>query len=159
MTSKIHSYLFSVLMVIAMLFGTSSAQAIDKIVHDAEYYILEAQNVEKWKADDKVVDKKLAEFRTKNGGNPPNILYILIDDIGFGDLGDPVLNSIRGYKTPNINKIAYQGMRGYLVTSDFFKDIQLSVSGVLLLLIVLFIPAGAIGWLRQRFPSLRRVLA
>ncbi|MDX2452205.1 sulfatase-like hydrolase/transferase, partial [Desulfosarcina sp.] len=66
---------------------------------------------EKWKADDKVVDKKLAEFRKKNGGNPPNILYILIDDIGFGDLGDPVLNSIRGYKTPNINKIADQGMR------------------------------------------------
>ena len=111
MTSKIPNYLFFVLIVIAILFGTSSAQATDKIVHDAEYYILEAQNVEKWKADDKVVDKKLAEFRTKNGGNPPNILYILIDDIGFGDLGDPVLNSIRGYKTPNINKIADQGMR------------------------------------------------
>ena len=111
MTSKIPNYLFFVLIVIAMLFGTSSAQATDKIVHDAEYYILEAQNVEKWKADDKVVDKKLAEFRKKNGGNPPNILYILIDDIGFGDLGDPVLNSIRGYKTPNINKIADQGMR------------------------------------------------
>ena len=111
MTSKIPNYLFFVLIVIAILFGTSSAQATDKIVHDAEYYILEAQNVEKWKADDKVVDKKLAEFRKKNGGNPPNILYILIDDIGFGDLGDPVLNSIRGYKTPNINKIADQGMR------------------------------------------------
>jgi arylsulfatase len=83
MTSKIPNYLFFVLIVIAILFGTSSAQAIDKIVHDAEYYILEAQNVEKWKADDKVVDKKLAEFRKKNGGNPPNILYILIDDIGF----------------------------------------------------------------------------
>ena len=111
MTSKIPNYLFFVLIVIAILFGTSSVQATDKIVHDAEYYILEAQNVEKWKADDKVVDKKLAEFRKKNGGNPPNILYILIDDIGFGDLGDPVLNSIRGYKTPNINKIADQGMR------------------------------------------------
>ena len=45
------------------------------------------------------------------------------------------------------------------MTSDFFKDIQLAVSGVLLLLIVLFIPAGAIGWLRHRIPLLRRVLA
>ncbi len=60
---------------------------------------------------------------------------------------------------PILGAFAYQGMRGYLVTSDFFKDIQLSVSGVLLLLIVLFIPAGAIGWLRQRAAILRRVLA
>jgi branched-chain amino acid transport system permease protein len=60
---------------------------------------------------------------------------------------------------PIIGAFAYQGMRGYLVTSDFFKDIQLSVSGALLLIIVLFIPAGAVGWLRQRFPVLRRVLA
>jgi branched-chain amino acid transport system permease protein len=60
---------------------------------------------------------------------------------------------------PILGAMAYQGMRGFLVTSDFFKDIQLSVSGVLLLLIVLFIPAGAIGWLRQRIPAFRRVLA
>lgn len=60
---------------------------------------------------------------------------------------------------PILGAYAYQGMRGYLVTSSFFKDIQLSVSGVLLLMIVLFIPAGAVGWLRQRFESLRRILA
>jgi branched-chain amino acid transport system permease protein len=60
---------------------------------------------------------------------------------------------------PILGAFAYQGMRGFLVTSDFFKDIQLSVSGALLLMIVLFIPSGAIGWLRQRVPTLRRVLA
>ena len=60
---------------------------------------------------------------------------------------------------PILGAYAYQGMRGYLVTSDFFKDIQLSVSGVVLLMIVLFIPAGAVGWLRQRSSLLRRVLA
>jgi branched-chain amino acid transport system permease protein len=60
---------------------------------------------------------------------------------------------------PILGAFAYQGMRGYLVTSDFFKDIQLSVSGALLLMIVLFIPAGAIGWLRHRVPTMRRVLA
>lgn len=60
---------------------------------------------------------------------------------------------------PILGALAYQGMRGFLVTSDFFKDIQLSVSGALLLMIVLFIPAGAIGWLRHRIPQLRRVLA
>jgi len=60
---------------------------------------------------------------------------------------------------PILGAFAYQGMRGYLVTSDFFGDIQLSVSGLLLLLIVLFIPAGAIGLLRRRVAPLRRVLA
>ncbi len=59
---------------------------------------------------------------------------------------------------PILGAYAYQGMRGYLVTSDFFKDIQLSVSGALLLMIVLFIPAGAVGWLRHRIPAMRRVL-
>lgn len=59
---------------------------------------------------------------------------------------------------PILGAFAYQGMRGYLVTSDFFKDIQLSVSGAILLMIVLFIPAGAVGWLRNRFAPLRRVL-
>ena len=60
---------------------------------------------------------------------------------------------------PILGALAYQGMRGFLVTSPVFKDIQLSVSGALLLAIVLFIPTGAIGWLRQRIPPLRRVLA
>jgi arylsulfatase len=82
-----------------------------EIAHDAEYYILEAQNGEKWVKEDKVLDQKIAEFLKKNGGKPPNILYILIDDIGFGDLGSETLNSIRGYKTPSINKLAREGMR------------------------------------------------
>ena len=59
--------------------------------------------INEWAKDDKAVDSKLAEFKKKNGGRPPNILYILVDDIGFGDLGIPEMNAIRGYKTPNIN--------------------------------------------------------
>jgi arylsulfatase len=88
----------------------SPAQA-KSIQHDAEYYILEAQNREQWAKDDKAVDEKLAAFRQRNGGKPPNIVYILIDEIGFGDLGIPELNAIRGYKTPSINKLARESMR------------------------------------------------
>jgi arylsulfatase len=87
-----------------------SASAKD-IVHDADYYVLEAQHGKQWAKDDKAVDKKLAEFRKTNGGKSPNILYILIDDVGYGDMGIPELNSVRGYKTPNINKLADQSMR------------------------------------------------
>ena len=89
-----------------------SGQAFAKdIVHDAEYYILQKQHAESWAAEDKVLDQKLAEFQKKNGGKRPNIFYILIDDIGFGDLGDKTLNAIRGYETPSINKFARDGMR------------------------------------------------
>jgi arylsulfatase len=81
------------------------------IVHDAEFYILQKQNAQRWAQEDKVLDARLAEFREKNGGKPPNIFYILIDDIGFGDLGSKTLNVIRGYETPNINQFARDGMR------------------------------------------------
>ncbi len=102
-------------LVIAFVFaGVSTIPALaaeGDIVHDSEYYILEAQNAERWAADDKAVDEKLAAFRQQNGGKAPNLLYILVDDIGFGDLGIPELNAIRGYETPSINKLADEGMR------------------------------------------------
>lgn len=59
---------------------------------------------------------------------------------------------------PILGATAYQRMRGLLVTSPIFKNIQLSVAGVLLLIIVLFIPAGVVGWIRNRFPNTRRIL-
>ena len=94
-----------------LLGGAVASLQAAQLVHDSEYYILEAQNADKWAADDKTVDAKLAAFKAKNDGKPPNILYILIDDIGFGDLGIPELNAIRGYKTPAINKFSDEGMR------------------------------------------------
>ena len=82
-----------------------------EIVHDAEYYVLERQHAERWAADDAAVDARLAEIRAANGGKPPNILYILIDDIGFGEIGEPYLNYVRGYETPSINAFADEGLR------------------------------------------------
>jgi arylsulfatase A-like enzyme len=97
---------------LCLLFGLAAGSSIAaEIVRDSEYYILEAQNAKAWAEDDKLVDNKLAAFRENNAGKPPNIVYILIDDIGFGDLGIPELNAIRGYKTPNINEFAREGMR------------------------------------------------
>jgi arylsulfatase len=89
---------------------TMHVQATDRIVHDAEYYILEAQNGEKWAADDKKIDKKLADIRKKNGGKTPNIVYILLDDVGFGEIGMDELSVIRGYKTPNMDALAKEGL-------------------------------------------------
>jgi arylsulfatase len=91
------------------LAATASAGA-QGVIHDAEYYILSAQNGEEWKADDRRIDAKLAEVRRRNGGKPPNIVYILLDDVGFGEIGTPELSVIRGYKTPNIDTLARQGL-------------------------------------------------
>ena len=89
-----------------------AAHAEDKpIIQDSEFYILKSQHAEQWAEDDAAVEKMLAEFREKNGGKPPNILNILIDDVGFGDLGIPELNAIRGYKTPHINQFSDEAMR------------------------------------------------
>ncbi len=59
---------------------------------------------------------------------------------------------------PILGAVGYQSLRGALLTSPIFKDIQLSVAGLILLIIILFIPAGAIGWLRRRFLVIRNYL-
>jgi branched-chain amino acid transport system permease protein len=59
---------------------------------------------------------------------------------------------------PILGGAVYQRLRGTLLTSALFKDIQLAVAGALLLVIILFIPLGVVGWLRSRSASLRRVL-
>jgi branched-chain amino acid transport system permease protein len=59
---------------------------------------------------------------------------------------------------PILGAFAYERLRGYLLVSPIFKSLHLALSGSVLLLIVLFVPGGAAGWLRERFPRLRRVL-
>jgi branched-chain amino acid transport system permease protein len=44
------------------------------------------------------------------------------------------------------------------LTSETFANFQLVVAGVLLLLIVLFFPAGLMGWIYARFPRTQKVL-
>jgi branched-chain amino acid transport system permease protein len=95
-------------------------------------------------------------FFFKNGNIEPGSAFRLQFSIevlvmvmlgGFGTVTGPVLGAA-----------GYQRLRGFLLTSPIFKNIQLVVAGILLLVIILFIPAGAVGWLRNRFSSLRRVL-
>ena len=88
---------------------TSGAQTDGQIVHDAEYYILEAQNGQKWAAEDKDLDQRLAALE-KKFGTPPNIIHIMWDDTPFGDVGIPAIQKVRGYETPNINKLAQEGI-------------------------------------------------
>lgn len=95
-------------------------------------------------------------FFFKNGNIEPGDAFRLTLSIelivmvmlgGFGTVIGPVLGAG-----------VYQQLRKSLLTSPVFKNVQLAVAGVLLLLIILFIPGGAIGWFRKRFPRLRKVL-
>ena len=90
---------------------TSAAFAQDgPIVYDGEFNFLRAQYGETWDAQDVEIDARLAEIREANDGKPPNILYILIDDVSFGQMGNRTMNYVMGIKTPNINDLAAEGM-------------------------------------------------
>jgi len=91
---------------LALAASTTHAQ---EIVHDAEYYILEAQNGKVWRVEDQALDAKLAELRQKYG-QPPNIIHFMWDDQPFGAVGIPALQAIRGYSTPNLNQMANEGL-------------------------------------------------
>jgi len=90
--------------------GLQSGAAADQIVHDGEYTFLKAQYGEQWAKEDTEIDRKLADIRSKNGGKRPNILYILIDDVSFGQMGNRAMNYVTGIDTQNINAFAEQGV-------------------------------------------------
>jgi arylsulfatase len=89
--------------------GQVLGQAGGPVVHDAEYYILEAQNGDRWRAEDRALDARLAELRRKHG-RPPNIIHIMWDDTAFGDVGIPAIQKVRGLQTPNLNRMAAEGI-------------------------------------------------
>ncbi len=59
---------------------------------------------------------------------------------------------------PAIGAFFYEQLRGWLLTSDTFSNFQLVAAGGLLLVIVLFLPGGLMGWLYQRWPRLKRFI-
>jgi arylsulfatase A-like enzyme len=111
MGRKIMKYIVGISLLMAVcLVSAIPVSAAEDIVHDGEYYFLKAQYGDKWAKEDKEIDARLAEIRKKNGGKRPNILYILIDDVSFGQMGNRKLNYVMGIRTPRINKLAEEGM-------------------------------------------------
>ena len=100
-----------VLFVITLCFlSTLRVHADNSIIHDGEFEFVRQQYQSQWALEDKEVDAKLAEIRAQNGGNRPNILYVLIDDVSFGQMGNRAMNYVMGIKTPEINKLATEGL-------------------------------------------------
>ena len=62
-----------------------------------------------WATEDKVINQKLAALE-KRFGKKPNIIYILADDIGWGELGWQGGGKHRGTPTPTLDAMAKDGM-------------------------------------------------
>jgi arylsulfatase len=76
---------------------------------DAPYYELEKKHAAKWAEEDKAIDAKLAALE-KKFGKKPNIIYILVDDIGYGELGVQGGGAMRGAPTPQLDRMAHEGV-------------------------------------------------
>ena len=90
------------------LLGATTAFA-GEIIHDAEYYVLEAQHGDRWEEQDAALAEKLEALRRKHG-SPPNIIHIMWDDTPVGEVGIPQLQKNRGFETPHMNRFAAEGI-------------------------------------------------
>jgi arylsulfatase len=84
---------------------------------DAPYYALEKRNKDAWAQQDKQIDIKLAALE-KKFGKKPNIIYILADDVGWGEMGWQGGGKHRGTPTPELDKMAREGMRFFAAYSE-----------------------------------------
>ena len=90
--------------------GTAAiGQNRPRLIHDAEHYLLEAQHGEKWATEDAAIDRKLAELEKKHGRRP-NLIHIMWDDTPLGEVGIPEIQKLRGFETPNMNRMAKEGI-------------------------------------------------
>jgi branched-chain amino acid transport system permease protein len=94
-----------------------------------------------------------AAFFFRNGIIEPNVAFELQRSIE--SLVMVVLGGIGTVAGPIVGAAVYEWMRGFLITNPTLASFQLFLAGLLLLIVVLFVRAGLIGWLRNRFPVLR----
>ena len=105
-------FLFTLTLIPALVFafvGTPLAKESGKIIHDAEYVKLWEQHGDKWTKENVELDNKLAKLKQKFGKSP-NIIHMMWDDSGYGDVGSPILTRVHGIDTPNIDKLAKSGI-------------------------------------------------
>ncbi len=81
-----------------------------EIIHDGEFKVLQRQHGQEWQAQDVEIDKQLAALRDQHDGKRPNIIYVLLDDLSYGQLGSRKMNYVMGVKTPNINEFAEESL-------------------------------------------------
>jgi arylsulfatase len=106
---------------IALNIQPSHAQApapsdpFDKAVRTVDYMEPAIPQAEQ----EKIAQDKLAALRAKTG-RAPNILVIIVDDMGWGDIGVNGGGVATGAPTPNIDGLAHQGLN---LTSTYSQSL------------------------------------
>ena len=77
---------------------------------DAYYYDYQKQHERQWAQEDRRINQKLALLE-RRFGKTPNIIYVLADDVGWGELGWQGGGKHRGTPTPELDRMAFEGMR------------------------------------------------
>lgn len=77
---------------------------------DAPFYALQERMKGEWEKQDREIDRKLAALE-KHFGKKPNIIYILADDVGWGEMGWQGGGKHRGTPTPTLDSMSKEGMR------------------------------------------------
>jgi len=94
-----------------------------------------------------------ATFFFKNGIIEPGHAFDLLRSIE--SLVMCVLGGVGTVAGPIVGAAVYEWLRGFLITNPTLANFQLFLAGLLLLVVVLFVTPGLVGWLRNRFPVLR----
>ncbi len=87
-----------------------SASVAPAIQPDAPFMDLAKKNRDRWIQEDRQINGKLAALESRFG-KKPNIIYILADDVGWGEMGWQGGGKHRGTPTPTLDRMAHEGMR------------------------------------------------
>lgn len=86
-----------------------STGSVNAVESDGPFMDNQKRHAKQWTSEDKQLNTRLAELE-KRFNKKPNIIYILSDDIGWGELGSFSGGKIRGTPTPNLDQLASEGM-------------------------------------------------
>ena len=94
---------------IGFLIAISCASSVSAYQPDAVFDDSMKKNKQKWSEEDTEVTARLAQLR-QQFGRAPNVVLILADDIGWGELGSFLGGKLRGTPTPNLDDLAEDGL-------------------------------------------------
>ena len=77
---------------------------------DAPFAAALSKNGAAWARQDQAIDRRL-EALAQRFGKRPNIVFVLGDDVGWGELGSYFGGKLRGTPTPNLDRLAAAGIK------------------------------------------------
>jgi arylsulfatase len=88
----------------------ASSERASAIEPDGPFLAHQKRNAAAWAKQDSAINRKLTALEARFG-KKPNIIYILTDDIGWGELGWQGGGKHRGTPSPALDRMAFEGMR------------------------------------------------